>query len=682
MFRSSLLLGSLVLLTALLAPPALPQELLESFYGGGKGGNAGSSVALIYNLTGDGRAEVIVGIPNDSSVAFEAGSVQILNGATGAVYRTHYGAAAGDHFGHGVDILGDVNGDGKNDYVVGIPFWDSPGGSINIGRVVVYSGATGVQLSAFAGGNTGDGYGACVRYLGECAKISSGHTSLIGVGAPWTGVNHVGTVYLRAWNGSVPQNLGTTLFDGTNDEGHFGLSIAGPLKSGDTARFAAAAPHATVPYFDSGLIRGVVKLFTKLPSQDWSIVTSSPSLVPAESELGSGLAFATLGSLGSSVDSYLLGAPGSNQVLAISASAPHTLVGTWTGTGRFGSSIGSLGPPSLFSTEGKFLVGAPDEAVLGTSFEVGKVLVFGSASHPLKTLTGVNPEGHFGAAIAPRGLELTGDLLPDIAAGAPAQELVGADQGAVRVFSGVAPWGLAWNANGPMQGSNAGRSVLACSDWDGNGTPDFLVGAPWEYFASLGVFDHSAPMAGRVFLLDGATGAVLQETSDVEQDFGDEFGWSLAPVGDMDADGVDEFAVGSPQRSNPNDSRGRATLRSGKFHSAKYVRTGPSNGAEFGYAVAGIGDRNLDGIPDYASGAPGTTNGAVYFYSGPTGSLLGTVNGEAAGDRFGHALAGLGDDVTGDGRPDYLVGAPQADVLASVNASKAYLLTSHTSFQA
>lgn len=111
--------------------------------------------------------------------------------------------------------------------------------------------------------------------------------------------------------------------------------------------------------------------------------------------------------------------------------------------------------------------------------------------------------------------------------------------------------------------------------------------------------------------------------------------------------------------------------------------TGEDAGDHAGYAVAGVGDHDGDGVEDvlvgaYLEDAGGSSSGAAYLVPGdttgtvPLASASAKLIGEEAGDYAGAAVAGAG-DVDGDGYDDLLVGAIYDDE-GGRQAGAAYLV--------
>ena len=150
------------------------------------------------------------------------------------------------------------------------------------------------------------------------------------------------------------------------------------------------------------------------------------------------------------------------------------------------------------------------------------------------------------------------------------------------------------------------------------------------------------------------------------------FGGAVAGVGDVNGDGVPEIVVGAyGQDVDGNADQGQAFVFSGATGDRIRTLDMPTRRfiAFFGYAVAGVGDVDGDGVPDVVVSAPTRVEGSdlppgqVFVFSGATGALLRTLNspspdGEAL---FGGAVAGIG-DVDADGVPDVIVGAQWQDV--------------------
>jgi FG-GAP repeat protein len=95
------------------------------------------------------------------------------------------------------------------------------------------------------------------------------------------------------------------------------------------------------------------------------------------------------------------------------------------------------------------------------------------------------------------------------------------------------------------------------------------------------------------------------------------------------------------------------------------IRTydGPAAGSEFGYSCAVIGDMDGDGIDEFAIGAPGDATGGpqagrVFIYRGgdPLSDQPAWVITGAPGERLGHSLAWA--YVDDDFVPDLVIGAP------------------------
>jgi hypothetical protein len=148
----------------------------------------------------------------------------------------------------------------------------------------------------------------------------------------------------------------------------------------------------------------------------------------------------------------------------------------------------------------------------------------------------------------------------------------------------------------------------------------------------------------------------------------DQFGWIARDLGDVDADGIHDFAASAPTSGAAGKNAGRIYVYSAKSGSLLWRADGAEEG-QLGTGIEHAGDTNRDGIPDVVASAPGS--GKTFVYSGRDGKVLLTLNAEKPVDSFGRHVDGVG-DVNGDGYADVIVGAPD-NAAGGKGAGRAYV---------
>ncbi len=221
-----------------------------------------------------------------------------------------------------------------------------------------------------------------------------------------------------------------------------------------------------------------------------------------------------------------------------------------------------------------------------------------------------------------------------------------------------------------------GAALASIGDLNGDGVGDLVVGATHD--------DTQGDARGAVYVqFLNANGTVKSSTKIASNTNGgpaladvDLFGIGIAPIGDLNGDGITDLVVGAPRDNSQGDNSGAIHVLfmnangtvSDRAKVARNTNGGPSLGslAFFGSSIAPLGDIDGDGIPDLAVGARLDGSGAVYVLRmNANGSvrehrkLASSINGTPgilARSQFGTSVASLG-DLNGDGITDLFVGA-------------------------
>ncbi len=264
------------------------------------------------------------------------------------------------------------------------------------------------------------------------------------------------------------------------------------------------------------------------------------------------------------------------------------------------------------------------------------------------------------------GRDVNGDGVPDFIVGAPVRSPGGViNAGSAYVYSGL-DGSLLYQVNGTDSGEVLGVGVCLLGDVNGDGRSEFVIGAP--YADPGGLVD-----AGSVYVYSGINGSLLQQKDGANTN--DNLGWSVGRVGNVNSDASPDYIVGAPYADSGSlVSAGAIFVYSGVGGGLIYRKFGARAYDNFGYSVDGVGNVNGDARSDFIVGAPygDSSRGAAYVFSGLTGDTLYHVKGDTSNGSFGWSVAGAR-DVNGDGRSDFIVGAPYETPGGNASGGSAYV---------
>ena len=324
-------------------------------------------------------------------------------------------------------------------------------------------------------------------------------------------------------------------------------------------------------------------------------------------------------------------------------------------TADFGAAVGGVGDLNGDRRD-EVLVGAP-RSDRGALVDAGAVYVLsGHDASILARLDGLQSGDHLGQTLPRRLGDVNGDLVPDILAGAPLASPGGPNRaGSVLLFS-VAPGTLRLRPVGTEDNGLLGWSLDGVGDLNGDRRPDYAVGAR-----------NASPVgqagAGEVIVYSGLDGGVLAVLPG--EAAGEQAGF-VAGAGDVDLDGTPDLFVGAPGASPLGRfAAGEARLYRGIDFQVHLRLPGFQELDRMGSSVAPAGDADRDGTPDLLAGAAGADTaagnaaGRAYVFSGASGAVLCTVDGNREIQNLGDECAGAG-DFNADGYSDAVIGHTRA----------------------
>ena len=411
-----------------------PQQLVD--FGSGiatTGDQTGYSVAILGDVNGDGTDEMIIGAPYDDDNGTDSGTVYVVNGYPGTILYEKHGSSPGNHFGWSVANIGDTDNDGVDDFLVGSPGTDFNG--TDTGGITAYSGKSGVSLYSQLGPKPGSQFGYTVAGGGDIDGDGWGDFL---VGAPYWDTS--ASTENKGWAGVYSGHTGAQVkfFNGTNLSSRMGsaLAIVGDLDGDDRADYAIGSPGYDytilfTTYTDAGMI-GVYS------GADHSSIWTKRG--GAGDQLGTSLAGVGDTDHDGQLE-VLAGAPGyaSGQGEALLCQGPfgdtvqQLLGNNYTTADLFGTTVGALGDVN-HDGHVDLLVGAPlDTFTVGLG---GYVEAFSGKTYASYSVIASSIGGDsVGSAVSQNAGDLSGDDWTDVLVGWPFNDFAGTSCGLARSYT-------------------------------------------------------------------------------------------------------------------------------------------------------------------------------------------------------------------------------------------------------
>lgn len=653
----------------------------------------GSAIAGLGDINRDGYDDFAVGLPYHDGGQLDEGSLQVFFGAGPGISTasgTRDGREVGSGFGTAVASAGDVNGDGYSDLIVAAPFSDKTTDTSDVGKVVLYYGSPiGASISvswSFTFNQKNANFGAAVASAGDVNN--DGYSDVI-VGAPGYDNEDVdeGKVWVFLGSASGLKLTPVWTAEGNKANSRFGATVAcaGDVNGDGNSDVLVGAPN----WNDGQANEGAVFLYRGTSSG----VFDTPVWTAQSNTVGANFGAAIANGLDVNGDGFsdiAIGAPNQNndEDVAVEGrlyvyygrasfptAAPNFIDSTLQDAANFAAGLNSAGDVNG-DGYGELILGAPRYD--NGSTDEGRIIVYyGSATGLSRTNTWTTEtnrdNARLGNSVAGGG-DFNGDGFADIFVGASNMTNGQNNEGQAFVYYGSAnglqtTFSLAVESDQTL--ARLGTSIANAGDLNGDGLSDMIVGAP--------NYTNNLASEGRLFIYHGRLNGLSSNpnTTILGTKVGDQFGLSLASVGDVNGDGFGDFMAGSPYMDNRFLDDGRAYLYLGSTTgistiASQIVNPTSQEVSNFAFSIAGLGDINNDGYSDVAISSPYFDNpisgikdvGRVFVYHGSATGLstnpVTVIDGTQERSLFGFSIAGV-DDVNGDGFTDILIGEPSWD---------------------